>query len=34
MAWKTAKVIPMFIKGKKDNLGTIRKIISMCILEK
>lgn len=34
MTWKTVKVIPTFIKGKKYNLGTIRKITSMCITEK
>lgn len=27
MAWKTARVIPMFNKGKRDNIGTIEKLL-------
>lgn len=34
MAWKTAKVIPIFNKGKRDNLGNCIKIGLICIPEK
>lgn len=33
MAWKTAKVIPEFNKSKRDNLGTIEKLL-WCIFQK